>query len=211
MKRTNMKKGITLIEIVLAIIIIAIIAGITIPKLMSQSDRAEMKQVITSDIKSIVDAAVMWKKSSSASSGNFQAVSTDNIESRLPSNMAVDAGKGLIYSAGFPTGTTDTLGGGAANAGTGIVYTISWQFDSTRTATGRFSIAMDIQNGTTQLDWDEKLQAYATEVFEDTINEMSDRDYNQWATDITTTGTGGITFECSDSAKTICLGNIRVN
>jgi len=47
MKKTNMKKGITLIEIILAIVLIAIILGVTIPKLMTNSAKAEIKTVIT--------------------------------------------------------------------------------------------------------------------------------------------------------------------
>jgi type II secretory pathway pseudopilin PulG len=211
--KKNMKSGITLIEIILAIVLIAVIMGITIPKLMSNSAKAEMKTVITSDLKSIIDAANTWRKSSSTSNGNFQNINSAEIFSRLPSNMRVEGTKGLIHSSGLRTGLDDNLGAGTTGKGTGVTYTITWQFDSTTyPQSGNFSIGMSIKNGIEDLNWDSKLMTYAKDIFRDVIYETSDGNFNAHTSSITTTGSSGVAMACGTAASdAICLGNIRVN
>jgi len=213
MKKQKMKKGITLIEIILAIVLIAIIMGITIPKLMSNSTKAEIKQVITSDLRSIVEAANTWKRASSVAEGNFQKLSPAALNSRIPSNMLVNRDLGYIYSSGLQAGTTDANG----MAETGVRYTVEWQFDDTLkgsdpdfTNTGNFSIGMDFSIGENDLTWDSKMVQYAQDVFRDTIAEIGTSD--PWMGDATTVKgdeNTNTTFPCSDNA--ICLGNINTN
>ena len=220
MKKQNMKKGITLIEIILAIVLIAIIMGITIPKLMSNSTKAEIKQTITSDVRSIVEAANTWRRASSTASGSFMVLSSGRIDSRLPSNMAVDPVKGYIYSSGLSTGNKD----GSFDE-TGVRYTVSWQFDDALkgidpdfTNTMNYSIAMDVTLGDTDLNWDSKMVQYAKDVFGDTIAEIGDSDiyetdFNMLKTDATA---GDVTMYCTDknddqSHNGICIGNINTN
>ena len=220
MKQTkqNMKKGITLIEIILAIVLIAVIMGITIPKLMSNSAKAEVKQVITSDVRSIVESANMWKKASAKAKGTYKELSAGVLNSRLPSNMAVDSALGLIYSSGLKTGTVD-----ANNVPqTGVKYTVLWQFDSTKTNTGHFSIGMDITQGadsTVGLGWDPKLQQYALDVFTDTIAELTDGtmtpDSTQTQTASGATITNGVAvldrpFDCTNTNNVVCQGDLEI-
>jgi type II secretory pathway pseudopilin PulG len=214
MKKTNMKKGITLIEIILAIVLVAIIAGLTIPKLMANSERAEIKQVITSDVKSIVEAAIMWKKSSSASNGNFRSISTTQITSRLPDSMATDTAQGLIFSSGLTTGSANNVGtDDNRTQATGVVYTITWAMDATNhTESGRFSIGMNIQNGADDLNWNNNIRAYALDVFTDVIEEISDGDRTPVTGAHTTNGTAGVDFGCETAnANGICFHSVRVN
>lgn len=217
MKKNNMKKGITLIEIILAIVLIAIILGITIPKLMSNSERAELKSVITSDVKSIVESAMIWKRSSAGAQNNFMSIDANDLNSRLPSNMAVDGTQGIIFSSGLNTGNTD------ANSfnQTGVQYHITWTIsnDASHTDTANFSIAMDISNGATDLTWDPKTQQYAKDVFNDTIAELTNGGatvagtgtFNGGVNNSTggtyTAPTGGATVTCGGNV--VCYDNIR--
>jgi len=214
MKKQNMKKGITLIEIILAIVLIAIIMGITIPKLMSNSTKAEIKQTITSDLRSIVEAANTWKRASAVAGGNFQQLSSGAINSRLPSNMKVNGALGLIYSSGLNTGTSDADG----IAQTGVRYTVEWQFDDALkgnapnfTNTGNFSIGMDFALGRDELNWDAKMVLYAQDVFNDTIAEMSTS--TPWVKPTVTVGTNlkdtVNAFTCGEDA--VCRGDINTN
>jgi hypothetical protein len=180
---------------------------------MSNSDRAEVKQVITNDLRSIIEASIMWRKSSSASNGNFEQLSVNAIQSRLPSNMSVDAANGLIYSSGLRTGNADKLGGtpNPANGQSGPVYTIHWDFnnrtsDKTTYKTGWFAIGMDTQNGIESLNWDTKLEAYAKEVFEDVVNEMSNGQYTSHTG--ASTGSGAITITCGTDS--ICFKEVGI-
>ena len=213
-KQVKMKKGITLIEIILAIVLIAIILGVTIPKLMSNSAKAEIKQVITSDVRSIVEAATTWRRSSSSAGGNYKAISASYIFSRLPSTMAVDGTNGRIYSSGLNVGTEVTVGTNTYKE-TGVTYTIVWQFDpATHTNTGRFSIGMDIDRGEsdTGLDWNDNLQAYAKETFNDVVVEISNgQSSNHTASSNTLNASNAnVVYDCSNGNIT-CRQNIQTN
>lgn len=208
MKKVKMKKGITLIEIILAIVLIAIIMGLTIPKLMENSERAEIKQVITSDVRAIIEAAVMWKKSSAAAAGNYQAISANNLISRLPSSMAVRGG--LIFSSGLNTGAADRLGSGE-NPATGVVYMIDWNLAGAAAGTaltGRFGIGMDVQNGVEDLQWNANIQAYARDVFSDLVAEISDGGNTAFNAGAVNVGTN---FPCNTAATTVCFDAVRLN
>lgn len=222
MKKKNMKKGITLIEIILAIVLIAIILGITIPKLMSNSDRAEIKSVITSDVKSIVEAAMIWKKSSAGASGNFVNLDASDLNSRLPSNMLVDSTQGIIFSSALNTGVEDTAGD--KNSETGAQYKVQWKIGAATGEAGAFSIAMDISNGVDDLNWDDKTRDYAKDVFNDVIAELTN---GEGTNDQVTSGkvnggivsgknsatwtapTTGSDIDCSTTATSVCYNNIK--
>ena len=226
MKKNNMKKGITLIEIILAIVLIAIILGITIPKLMSNSDRAEIKSVITSDVKSIVEAALLWKKSSATALGSYIALDGQDLNSRLPSNMVVATGtasaayEGTIYSSGLGTGNQEA--GDERN--TGAQYAVTWVITTTpdNGLTGNFSIAMDISRGIADLTWDGKTQQYARDVFNDTIAELTNGtgviatagtiitgiNNNTQVTGYSATATGA-TVTCTSNGNVVCYDNIK--
>jgi len=167
-KTTKMKKGITLIEIILAIVLVAIILGITIPKLMANSARAEIKQVISSDMQTIIQTAELWRKSNRGSSGSFTNLNSSLLVSRLPNTMGFSGG--AILSSGLDTGNV------TAGQETGAVYVLEWSFSPSvagTTPTLGFSIGMDITRGAIDLGWDARLQAYALEVFSNSIADLT--------------------------------------
>jgi len=216
-KKTKMKKGITLIEIILAIVLIAIILGITIPKLMANSARAEIKQVISSDVKSIVEAAILWRKSTTSAAGSYSGINNRSIFSRLPTTMLVETG--YIMSSGLNTGN------GVAGTNTGARYGITWSLKEGVAGTSRlaFSIAIDVTNGVELLKWDQKLSLYALEVFNDTVQaattEATLNDSNADGTYVYQTdsefasGFGGadLIFNCTDANAVACSDLVRVS
>jgi len=218
--KTNMKKGITLIEIILAIVLIAIILGVTIPKLMTNSAKAEIRTVITSDVKSIIESAETWRKTSSLARKTFETLDAAALNSRLPSNMIISF-DGEILSSGLKTGIL--IGDPATTEDTGVKYLVTWNFTGAAgnalNKTSEFSIAMDVSDGANSLNWDDKLQAYAQEVFRDTIVEMtSGADANSAARLVTNGNTissvpaGGAvaTYTCND-ATTTCMDGVQAN
>jgi len=213
LKKTNMKKGITLIEIILAIVLIAIILGVTIPKLMSNSARAEIKTVITSDVKSIVESAGTWRKSSATAAGTYLKVSGANLDHTLPSNIVVTTA-GLILSSGLKTGVA--VDGSAASEGTGVVYYI-FNDTGTNAADGNadksneFSLYADFQGGSDNLNWDDKTRGYAEDVFTDVIAEVTDNP-NPVKNTAYSTAVGGVTFNCTagNSNTAVCYTHLEV-
>jgi len=100
-KQTNLqqKKGFTLIELMIAIVIMATLAALIIPKIMSNSRSAEMSATIQSDVKSINTAVGKWKMESSNSDGTYNNIDVKGLCSYLPDNMACD--DTWIYSGGY--------------------------------------------------------------------------------------------------------------
>ena len=207
--KSNMKKGITLIEIILAIVLIAIILGLTIPKLMKNSQNAEIKQTISSDVKAIVEAAVLWRKSSAGANNNFRTLNNNALNSRLPNGMVIintGAAGERITSAGLKTG-------GAPADSSGIEYFITWQFDTVAHATesGNFSLGADFTKGNTDLQWDGKTFAYATDAFTDTVTSINNATVlNSNQAHIVSFSSGAPTINCADAANVVCRGNISV-
>ncbi|MCP4971312.1 MAG: prepilin-type N-terminal cleavage/methylation domain-containing protein [Arcobacter sp.] len=190
----KMKKGITLIEIILAIVLIAIILGIAIPKLMTNSTQAEIKQTAVSDLKSIVEAASLWRRSSAKANGNFKEVSVDEIESRLPSNMEADTTKGIIYSSGLKTGTLN----GSIDE-TGLQYSILWDPGLSSTPPeGSFTIVVDARKGQNDLGWEGRMARYALEVFDDALMDMADNEAAVYDKDITASTGKWEEIKCSE-------------
>lgn len=216
----KMKKGITLIEIILAIVLIAIILGITIPKLMSNSQQAEIKSVISHDVRAIMEAAALWRKQTVAANGSFQDLSASNLRSILPSNMDVDVNTGLIYSTGFRTGDT-VAGTNPAIDDRGVHYTVRWHFNAANIDLGTFSIGMNFTRGDTELGWDNKIRVYASETFANAVTEVATRANGAapalWTTDVAQGNTAGAMTQtvvgaipCSDRNNAICYDAVNV-
>jgi len=221
MKKT-MKKGITLIEIILAIVLIAVILGITIPKLMSNSAKAEIKQAVASDIKSIFKAAKDWRKSSAMADSSFRGLDGQDLASRLPSNMSVNV-DGVIFSAGLRTGNKDTAT--TTINDTGIKYVVRWQLsaeDNTKPK-GRFSIAISVVDGT-KLGWSSRITTYAQDMLKDTIAEAVSGTNNlilYTAGDVTagtvdqngkvTSSGNAVVVKCSAPTESVCFELLELN
>lgn len=210
--KKNMKKGITLIEIILAIVLIAIILGITIPKLMANSDRAEIKSVVSNDMRTIVEAASLWKKESSSAQNSYATVSGAAIASRLPANMYVDDVTGYIHSAGLRTGN-DAPGAGSDQE-TGAQYLVLNDTDGNNVENGNISIVVDLTRGANDLGWKNRTLAYARGVVEDTMSELTGGQIND-ETDAASTavsatsGTTPASVDCTD-ANIYCFDSINL-
>ena len=156
--RQDIKKkrgGFTLIEVILAIVVVAVIMGIVIPKVMSNSDKAQIKQVISSDVRSIVQAAADWKRTDqSTSDGTYANIQADLLDSRLPSNLPVDTTNHNVKSSGFHNGCLFALVKDASDGST-------------------FKMGMDCSDAATKLSWSNKLKSYAKEAFFDTAKSLS--------------------------------------
>ena len=215
MKKTNMKKAITLIEIILAIVLIAIILGVTIPKLMTNSTKAEIKAVISSDVKSIMETAATWKKSSASAAGSYMNISGNALNSRLPSNMRVDNVTAIIMASGLLTG--DKIN---AEDETGVQYLVAWNTESHITAATHdssvFALAADFKLGETKLNWDSKMLQYAKDVFSDTIAEATngdDTEVNEGTIKPVNASKTAVSFDCASSEDdstrdVVCHNNI---
>ena len=156
--RQNIKKkrgGFTLIEVILAIVVVAVIMGIVIPKVMSNSDKAQIKQVISSDTRSIIQAAADWKRTSADAQGTYKDISASALNSRLPSNMDLNGSN--ILSSGFNGGCKYGVDSSTINS----------DGDS-------FIIAIDCSNAKQALNWNSKLVSYAKEAFIDTVKSLGD-------------------------------------
>jgi prepilin-type N-terminal cleavage/methylation domain-containing protein len=188
MKQNVFKKrgGLTLIEVILAIVVVAVIMGIVIPKVMSNSDKAQIKQVISSDVRSIIQAAADWKRTSADAGGTYTNIAASKLDSRLPSNMSKNSSD-QITSSGFNGGCVYGL----------VSSTITNAGDS-------FELAMDCTNAKNALNWSAKLQAYATEAFKDTVKSLGGKDV---ADDTSSSDVNGI--DCSSTTNVVsCITKI---
>ena len=188
MRQNVLKKrgGFTLVEIILAIVVVAVIMGIVIPKVMSNSDKAQIKQVISSDVRSIIQAAADWKRTSADASGTYANITADKLDSRLPSNMSKNSSN-QITSSGFNGGCVYGLAKSKINQ----------DGDS-------FILAMDCTSAKNALNWSAKLQAYATEAFKDTVKSLGGSNVTD---DTSSNNVNGI--DCSTSSTTIsCITKI---
>ena len=154
MKKGQKRSGFTLIEVILAIVVVAVIMGIVIPKVMSNSDKAQIKQVISSDVRSIIQAAADWRRTSADASGTYKDINASALDSRLPSNMKLNA-DGQIQSSGFNGGCVYGLKSSSINN----------HGDS-------FELAVDCATAKSNLNWSDKLVAYAKEAFVDTVKSL---------------------------------------
>ena len=93
------KKGFSLIEIILAIVVIAGLIAIFYPRARSFQRSAQMTSVIETDVENIVQAATRWRTEDSSSNNTFSEINASDLCSYLPNNMGCD--NNYIYSAGF--------------------------------------------------------------------------------------------------------------
>lgn len=100
-KNKQMRKAFSMMELIFVIIVIAAIAAITIPKLISNSDKTNINQAVNSDITSIINAASEWRRVSADSKGDFTGITTASIVPYLPSNMPYNSSTDCIESSGF--------------------------------------------------------------------------------------------------------------
>ena len=188
--RKKQRGGFTLIEVILAIVVVAVIMGIVIPKVMSNSDKAQIKQVISSDVRSIVQAAADWKRTSSDAGGTYANIKAEYLDSRLPSSMKVEdyGGEKVIKSSGFNKGCKFGL-----------------DASQITTAGDSFILAMDCSNAQQALNWNSKLQSYAREAFMDTVKSIGGENVTEYSD---STKIDNIDCSTSGSGATKCAQKI---
>lgn len=104
----GLRKGFTMIELVFVIIILAVLAAISIPKIMNNSSKSEISGVLGSDTESIYQAMNEWRGSGSGTDGTFANLTTSGLGAYLPNSMSLvdpdgtpNSGDEYITSSGF--------------------------------------------------------------------------------------------------------------
>jgi len=149
--KKGLRSGFTMIELIFVVIIIAVIAGVTVPKIMSNSSKTEISGVLGSDTESIYQAMNEWRSSASVSDGTFSNITTAGLGSYLPNNMSLvdpdgTSGNGdeYITSSGFN--------------GNIRYYIIS---DTSATAGDSIKLFVDMSRAKNAQNWGNSLTQYA--------------------------------------------------
>jgi len=149
-KQKQVKKAFTMMELIFVIVALAMIAAITIPKLLSNSDKTTINQNVNSDIRSMMNAAAEWRKVSADSKGDFTGITTKDIVAYLPSNMPYDSTNDCIESSGFNHK---------------ICYKIQAKKDATNGDYPGLSIYADGIKAANSFSWSDRMRTY----FEKTV------------------------------------------
>jgi len=117
------RKGFTLMEIIFVVVIIGVMAGIVIPKILTNSQKSQLMSTIQSDAKTIVAKVAEWKTNDPAAKGSYLNMSPALIADYMPSNMPVEnatdktAGHAAtIDSSGYGNSLTYAVKGDSANS-----------------------------------------------------------------------------------------------
>ena len=100
--RKNFKKGFTLIEIIIVVVIIGILVSLFYPSIMSNKDKAIINSTVGNDVKLLSGAITEWKTTSPDSNGTYSSLTTAEIAPYLPSGMTYSGG--AIHSSGLDGG-----------------------------------------------------------------------------------------------------------
>ena len=121
MKRA--RKGFTLMEIIFVVVIIGVMAGIMIPKILSNSQKSQLMSTIQSDAKTIVSKTAEWETNDPSSKGSYANMSPAALADYMPSNMPVENSDvnttgtpAIIDSSGYGNSLTYQVAGDGANA-----------------------------------------------------------------------------------------------
>ena len=107
MKRKSTKKAFTLLELIFAIVLAAIIAALFIPNIISTKRSGQMTSTVQNDVRNIFAAAAKWRDQSSDSDGTFNNINVSELCSYLPDSMECDGT--YIYSSGYKKGNNQGM------------------------------------------------------------------------------------------------------
>jgi len=150
----NFKKGFTLIEIIIVVVIIGILVSLFYPSIMSNKDKAIINSTVGNDVKLLSGAITEWKTTSPDSNGSYSSLTTDKIVPYLPSSMTYDGTS--IHSSG--------LNGG-------IAYQI--ESDKINTNGDSFKVYSDFTAAITNNNYDDRIKTYAETVAMDKWKKLS--------------------------------------
>jgi prepilin-type N-terminal cleavage/methylation domain-containing protein len=139
MTKSRKRGGFTLIEIIITIVVVAVIMGIVIPKIMSNSSRAEISQVISSDVTSIATAASEWRRVRGRNI--YGGINAGQLQGFLPASLKVGRLGGLALT-GINDADTVVFSSGLAQ---GCVYRVGAK--GTGADSGLLDISMDCNYG----------------------------------------------------------------
>ena len=116
------KKGFTLMEIIFVVVIIGAISGVTIPKILSNSQQTQLMSTVQSDAKTILTKASQWKANDPDSNSSFLNINASAFKDYLPSGMVVENGTDtkpadatVIDSSGYGKGLSYAVKGLSQN------------------------------------------------------------------------------------------------
>lgn len=155
-KKSSLKKGFTLIEIIIVVVIIGILVGLFYPSIMSNKNKAVISSTVGNDVKLISGAIAEWKNTSPNSNGSYSAITTSEISTFLPSTMEYDSTNDLIKSSG--------LSGG-------VSYKVL--SDKISTSGDSFKVYMDFTTAVNNNNYDDRTKTYAEKVAMDKWKKLS--------------------------------------
>ena len=154
--RKNFKKGFTLIEIIIVVVIIGILVSLFYPSIMSNKDKAIINSTVGNDVKLLSGAITEWKTTSPDSNGTYSAITTKKVATYLPSGMNYDT-------------ATDTIQSSGLNGG--IAYQII--SDKINTNGDSFKVYADFTAAITNNNYDDRIKTYAETVAMDKWKKLS--------------------------------------
>lgn len=107
--KNKMKKGMTLFEMVMVMLVAAVILYLIYPTIMFNYNKTVINSAITNDIKMISQAVNEWRNTDGDSDGTYRNVTTSEVIPYLPTQMSYDAGTNSIKSSGLKGGISYQL------------------------------------------------------------------------------------------------------
>ena len=103
MKNKRMRKAFSMIEIIFAIVLMTIVAGLIIVNVISNKRSGQITSTVQNDVQNIYNAAAKWRDQSADSDGTFNNISVSELCPYLPDSMQCDGT--YIYSSGYQNGS----------------------------------------------------------------------------------------------------------
>lgn len=154
--KKKMRHGFSLIEIIIAIVVVGGIIAYIYNEVSSSKNQAEIKTILARDMQAISKAAGEWKTTSNTSNGTFLNIGAGQIASRLPAYMEYKSAANTISSSGWNGGCSYSL----------LSDTITQAGDS-------FSVTVDCSLASSQNAWSSRLKELVETSLEDLAHSLS--------------------------------------
>jgi prepilin-type N-terminal cleavage/methylation domain-containing protein len=165
--KKNMKKGFTLLEIVMSIILLAVVAYMVYPNIIAGKDKSEITSALNADAKSIMLAVSEWKSTDTKNSdGTFNALTNLLLVPYLPTSLRYDSVSKAIVSSAI------NVGGSYTNP-KGIKYTVVSDTTPSGSAGDSFKIFIDFADIDSAKNLNDTLTQYAEKTAMNAIAQIS--------------------------------------